>query len=247
MKKIIQSILFILIYSGLFSQTATVKTDLTYSVHLSKEKTNAPIIILLHGYGSNETDLFELANGLDQRFITFSIRAPFKGSEIGYSWYDLEFLPNKQVTCNYSQLKESKAKILSFISHACSAYKADSTKVFLMGFSQGAIMAYDIALTNPKKINGAMVLSGRLLEETQKTKLDAASISKLKFFIAHGFSDNIIDIKEAEKANEFLKSKNIKDVVYKNYEMPHSISGGELNDIKKWLVKQISPAPSKTK
>lgn len=232
---------FVLISSGIFAQTVTVKTDLVYKVHEAKTNTKAPVIILLHGYGSNEADLFDISNSLDERFITFSIRAPFKGKEIGYSWYDLEFLPDKNVSCNYGQLKESKAKVISFISHACKAYKADSTKVFLMGFSQGAIMAYDIALTNPKKIDAAIVLSGKLLEETKNTKLDLNNISKLKFFIAHGYSDNIIDIKEAEKAHEFMKLKNIKEVTYKNYEMPHSISGNELNDIKKWLVKNISP------
>jgi phospholipase/carboxylesterase len=143
-------------------------------------------------------------------------------------------------------LKQSKAKLLSFISNACRAYKADSTKVFLMGFSQGAIIAYDMALTNPNKIAGVMALSGRLLEETKSNKMDATAISKLKFYIAHGYSDNVIDIKEAEKANEFLKTKKVTNVQYKNYEMPHSICGDELNDIKKWLKKQIDPAP-KTK
>lgn len=243
MKNLFQSLFFILISSSVFGQTAKINTDLTYLVHESKAKSNPPVIIMLHGYGSNEADLFDLSNGLDERFLTISVRAPFKGKEIGYAWYDLEFLPNKQVSCNYNQLKESRAKLLSFISNACKTYKADSTKVFLMGFSQGAIMAYDLALTNPKKINGIMALSGRLLEETKKNKLDDNAITKVKYFIAHGYSDNVIDIKEADKANEFLKSKNIKEVSYKNYEMPHSITGNELNDIKKWLKKQIDPAP----
>lgn len=243
MKKLFQAALFILFTNVLIGQNTKINTDLTYLVHESKAKSNPPVIILLHGYGSNEADLFELSNGLDERFLTISVRAPFKGKEIGYAWYDLEFLPNKQVSCNYNQLKESKAKLLSFISNACKAYKADSTKVFLMGFSQGAIMAYDLALTNPKKISGIMALSGRLLEDTKKNKLDDNAITKVKYFIGHGYSDNVIDISEAEKANEFLKTKNIKEVTYRNYEMPHSISGNELNDIKKWLKKQIDPTP----
>lgn len=240
MKSFFKTLLLIVCCSSIFAQK--INTDLVYLVHPSKAKSNPPVIILLHGYGSNEADLFEIANGLDDRFLVFSIRAPFAGKEIGYSWYELEFLPNKEISCNYKQLKESKAKVLSFISNACQTFKADSTNVYLMGFSQGAVIGYDIGLTNPKKIAGVLALSGRLLEDTKNAKLDNKAITNLKFFIAHGFSDNVINIKEAEKANEFLKSKAIKDVVYRNYEMPHTLSGGELNDIKKWLVKQIGPA-----
>jgi phospholipase/carboxylesterase len=244
MKLKIRFILLLLLPLGALAQK--INTELAYLVHESKAKTNPPVIIMLHGYGSNEGDLFDISNSLDERFITFSVRAPYKASEVGNAWYDLKFLPDKQISCNYEQLKQSKAKLLSFISNACKAYKADSTKVFLMGFSQGAIIAYDIALTNPSKIAGVMALSGRLLEETKSNKMNAAAIEKLKFYIAHGYSDNVIDIKEADKANEFLKTKKITNVQYKNYEMPHSICGDELNDIKKWLKKQIDPAP-KTK
>lgn len=234
-------ILFLIIpFLGLSQK---INTELAYLVHESKAKANPPVIIMLHGYGSNEADLFDISNSFDERFITFSIRAPYPTTEGGNAWYDLKFLPNKQISCNYEQLKVSKAKILSFISNACKTYKADSTKVFIMGFSQGAIMGYDIALTHPTKISGVLALSGRLLEETKNAKLDDKTITKLKFYIAHGYSDNVIDIKEAEKANEFLKSKKITEVSYKNYEMPHSICGDELNDIKKWLKKNIDPAP----
>lgn len=238
MKSFFYHLLLISFCSSAFAQK--INTDLVYLLRASKAPSKAPVVILLHGYGSNETDLFELSTTIDERFLVFSIRAPFAGKEIGYSWYDLAFLPNKQTTCNYKQLIESKAKVLSFISNACKVYGADSTKVFLMGFSQGAILGYDIGLTTPKKIAGVMALSGKLLEETQNAKLDTKAIGKVNYFIAHGFSDNVIDVKEAEKANEFLKSKGIKDVVYKNYEMPHSLSGAEFNDIKKWLKKQIT-------
>jgi phospholipase/carboxylesterase len=244
MNEFLKYTLVFLISLSSFAQK--VNTDLTYLVNASKAKSNPPVLILLHGYGSSEGDLIEIAKTLDERFLTFSLRAPFKGSDVGYSWYELNRTRSNELTSNYNELKESKAKILSFISNACKSYKADSTKVFLMGFSQGAIMAFDIALTNPKKIAGILALSGKMLEETKTAKLDATSVAKLKIFIAHGNSDNVISIKEAEKATEFLKTNAIKEVTYKNYEMPHSISGAELNDIKAWLKKQINP-PEKAK
>jgi phospholipase/carboxylesterase len=235
----VSGIIFLFLISVFISFSQKITTELTYSVYPSKLKTNAPVMIFLHGYGSNEADLFDISKALDERFITFSLRAPLNAKEVGYCWYDLNFLPNKQITSNYTQAKESRTKILSFISSACKVYKADSTKVFLMGFSQGAIMAYDLALNDPKKIAGIMALSGKLLEDSKAAKLDTAAVAKVKFFIAHGYSDNIIDIKEAQKANDFLKEKKIRDLVYKNYEMSHALSGAELNDIKAWLKKAL--------
>ncbi len=239
MNEFLKYILVFAISASSFAQK--INTDLTYLVNASKAKSDPPVLILLHGYGSSEGDLIEVAKTLDERFLTFSLRAPFKGSDVGYSWYELTRTRTNELTSNYAELKQSKAKIISFISNACKAYKADSTKVFLMGFSQGAIMAYDIALTSPKKIAGILALSGRMLEDTKTAIAETTSVAKLKFFIAHGNSDNVISIKESEKATEFLKTNNIKEVTYKNYEMPHSISGAELNDIKAWLKKQITP------
>lgn len=232
-------ILVLLISFSCFAQK--INTELTYSVNPSKAKSNPPVLILLHGYGSSESDLFSLSKSIDDRFLTFALRAPFDGRDVGYSWYELRFLGNKRITSNYDELKQSKAKVLSFISNACAAYKADSTKVFLLGFSQGAIIAYDIGLSNPKKIAGILALSGKMLDDTKKIKIES-SATNVKFFIGHGKDDNTIDIKEADSANAYLKRNAVKDLTYKTYDMPHSLSGGELNDIKAWLKKALGPA-----
>ena len=86
-----------------------------------------------------------------------------------------------------------------------------------------------------------MALSGKMLEDTKKIKLEK-EVANLKFFIAHGKDDNTIDIKEADSANAYLDRSAIKDLTYKKYDMPHSLSGGELNDIKAWLKKSLGPA-----
>lgn len=222
----------------------TVNTTLTYSVNLpGKKLAKTPVLIFLHGYGSNERDLFDLAKVFDPSFITFSLRAPLPASE-GFCWYPLEFLPNAQFRYDYEQAKQSRAKILSFISNACKTFHADSTQVFLLGFSQGSIMAYDIALAAPSKINGILALSGRIMEESKLPKTDSLKLSKIKMFIAHGKSDNVIKVEESEKAYKFFKEKNVSDLTYKTYEMPHSISGQELNDMKAWLIKAVAPQSS---
>ncbi len=231
--------LFFLLYcAGIYSQTVT--TDLVYKVSkpaIVNKKT--PVLIMLHGYGSNETDLFDISKSIDERYIIFSIRAPFTLKEGSFCWFNLEFLPENKFKRNYLEAIESRKKLFSFISSACKNFNVDSSQVFLMGFSQGAIMAYDIALANPSKIKGVVALSGLLLDETKTLKTDWTKAVNIKFFIAHGYSDNVIKIAEADKVNDFLKLKKVIDVTYKNYEMPHAIMGNELNDIKQWLKKVI--------
>lgn len=221
------------------SQVITLKTNLIYKVNLPLKNTQKPpVIILLHGYGSNEEDLFDIAKSFDERFITVSLRAPFNANAQGYCWYPLDFTADKQLKHDYKKAIESRAKILSFISSFCKEYKADSTQVFLLGFSQGAIMSYDLAFFNPEKIKGVVALSGLLLEETKKIKTDALKLAKVKFFIAHGNADNVIDIKKGEEAAKFLKDKK-NNVTFKTYDMPHALVGKELNDIKDWLKSNI--------
>ncbi len=223
------------------TNSQTVTTDLTYKVNKPNVITKkTPVLIMLHGYSSNETDLFDIAKTIDERYIVFSLRAPYALKDGGFCWYDLQFLPQQQFTHNYKEAKDSRKKILSFISSACKNFGVDSTQVFLMGYSQGSIMAYDVALASPYKIKGVIALSGLLLEETKALKTDWTKAINVKFFIAHGNSDNVIKIAEAEKVNTYLKTKKVIDVTYKNYEMPHAIMGNELNDIKKWLKKVIS-------
>jgi phospholipase/carboxylesterase len=232
-------LLFIVLCS-LCAPAQKIESSLSYSVNLPVSGTeHPPVLILLHGYGSNENDLLEMPKSFDKDFVTFSLRAPFKTANGGFSWYDVEFLHDGEIKYTYSQLKQSREKILGFISKACRAYKADSSRVYVLGFSQGAIVAYDLAISSPKKIRGIVSLSGRLADESKVLKTDWTQVAKLKIFIAHGRSDNVIRYADSEKAFAFFKEKKVLDLTFRNYEMPHSISGGELNDIRAWLSKAI--------
>lgn len=238
MKKVVCFIFLLAFCFNLGAQK--INTALVYVVKKPEKITNkTPVLIMLHGYGSNESDLFGLSKSLDSHLLVFSLRAPNAISGGGFAWYKMEFLPDQKFKYAYEETTLSRQKILSFISDACKSYGVDSSQVYLLGFSQGAIMAYDIAISSPKKIKGIMALSGKMLEETKLAKIDWLSVGQISFFIGHGSSDNIIKISDAEKANEFLKSKKISHLSFMTYLAPHTITTQELNDIKIWLAKSI--------
>jgi phospholipase/carboxylesterase len=201
-----------------------------------KQQKNPPVLIYLHGYGADEKDLAGLLADVKDNFLTFSVRAPYT-KDSGFSWFDVVFSKDNEINYEYAQVVNSRKLLLKFISQACLTYKADSTQIYLLGFSQGAIMAYEVALSAPDKIAGIIALSGRMVPETTKLNTDWKKASKLRIFIAHGKSDNVIRYSDSEKAYEFLKSKAVKDLTFKHYDMPHTISGVEVQDIESWLRK----------
>lgn len=229
-------ILFLSLSQFGFSQK--INTSLTYSVIQPTVKTpKPPVLIILHGYGSDENDFLDLAKSVDPRFMKFTLRAPNLVHQGAYCWYRLNFLTNGDFTYDYEEVKTSRAKLLAFISEACKTYALDSTQVFIMGFSQGAIMSYELALFAPAKIKGILPLSGRLMKESRNHKTTQKELAGLKVFIAHGNSDERIKPVESELAMAYLKSKQIV-AEYKTYNMGHSVSAEETQDIKLFLSKE---------
>ena len=215
-------------------------------MNLPQKKTSkTPVLIILHGYGSNENDLFDIAKSFDERLMTFAIRAPYSaGMADGYSWFGLKKDEKGQRLIDYPEMELSRKKIISFISHACKEYKLDSSQVFIMGFSQGSMMCYELAFSSPLKIKGIMALSGLLVDQTKEINPKTEQLSKVNFFIAHGNQDNIIDLSYAKSITQYLSEKKIL-FTYKEYQIPHSICGDELNDMKDFLRKNLKKEKAK--
>jgi phospholipase/carboxylesterase len=235
--------IYLLLFVALsfFADAQTINTNLSYLVNKpSKINSKTPVLVILHGYGSKESDSRGMAKILQDKFIVFSLRAPQTTSVGGFCWFNMEFLPWKNFKNNYPEAEKSKKMILSFISNACKAYNVDSTQVYLMGFSQGGMMAYEVAVSAPEKLAGVLALNTRMMEETViKQNVDWAQVQKLKFFIVGGYSDPVISFLDSYKAHDFLKTKGVQDVSAKFYDIQHTITGEEIKEIKNWLGSKV--------
>ena len=122
--------------------------SLTYLVREPKVSVDNPLLlILLHGVGSNEKDLFSFAPYLPDKFLVISARAPVALGPSSFAWYQVDFSSGKPIY-NQEQERKSRDMILTFIEELKELHSFDENEVFLMGFSQGAIMSYSIALTH---------------------------------------------------------------------------------------------------
>lgn len=192
-----------------------------------------PVIILLHGVGSNEEDLFSFANQLPDQFLVISARAPITLALGSYAWYQVEFSTGKP-SYNFEEEETGRKTLLQFIDQIKEKYSPGSKEIYLMGFSQGAIMSYSVGLTRPDLVKGIAVMSGRLLEEIRPLMASKDQLKKLRVFISHGTNDQTLPVRYAQEAVVFLKSNGI-EPVYKEYEESHGINNDMFSDFLQWL------------
>ncbi len=197
---------------------------------------NPPLLILLHGYGSNELDLFSFAEELPDSLLIVSIRAPYEMGYRGYAWYDINLDSNNNKYSNLDQARTSLIKITNTIDYLKSKYTTNPNNTFLLGFSQGAILSYAISFNYPNKIQHVIALSGYLNLELMPKEI----IQKIDtdYYISHGSVDQVIPVDWARKASPFLNSKGLKNE-YSEYPVGHGVAPQNFFSFKKWIENRL--------
>lgn len=193
-----------------------------------------PLLLLLHGYGSNEEDLFSFASELPENYYIISARAPYPLPPYGNAWYAIDFDANMNKFSNDEQAIESRDLIVTFIDELLEKYPIDKNNVNLIGFSQGAILSYAIALSYPEKINKVVALSGYFNQNIMKDGYENNDFSRLKFFVSHGSVDQVIPVDWARKNPEVLNLLNVKNE-YHEYNVGHGVAPQNFFDFKRFL------------
>lgn len=194
-----------------------------------------PLLLLLHGYGSNEEDLFSFASELPDHYYVISARAPYPLAAYGNAWYAIDFDANMNKFSNDDQAIESRDLIVKFIDELLQKYPIDIKDVNLIGFSQGAILSYSIALSFPEKTNKVVVLSGYFNQNIMKDGYENNDFSNLRFFISHGSVDQVIPVEWARKNPEVLNLLKIKHE-YHEYNVGHGVAPQNFYDFKNFLI-----------
>ena len=211
--------------------------NLHYLVQEPKVKHDKnPLLLLLHGYGSNEEDLFSFASELPDDSYVISVRAPYDLQPYGHAWYAIHFDADENKFSDNVQAKQSVEIIASFIDEIVKQYPIDTENVTLIGFSQGAILSYATALTYPEKVTKVVALSGYFNQEILPEVIDTKAISHLKFFVSHGTVDQVIPVDWARKAKPALENLGL-EVEYQEYPIGHGVSPKNFFDFKNWLQK----------
>ncbi|WP_034058234.1 alpha/beta hydrolase [Lacinutrix jangbogonensis] len=198
---------------------------------------NAPLLILLHGYGSDENDLFSFASELPEELFIISVRAPYGMQPYGNAWYAINFDAEKGKWSDNEEAIKSRDLIATFIDEALANYSVNKDNVSLLGFSQGTILSYAVALSYPEKINNVIALSGYINEDLFKTQPEN-NYKHLNFYCSHGSVDQVIPVDWARKTPEFLSKLNIKHH-YSEFPVGHGVAPQNFYELKNWLIKLL--------
>jgi len=230
-------LLFILLSALLFPQCNSAQTVDVALFYLKREPKikieNPPLLILLHGLGSNENDLFGLVQHLPDSFLILSVRANRSIREGSYRWYDLQWIDGIPKG-NVSELEESRDMLIRFIENLPKKHKFDKQKVILGGFSQGAVMSLSVALKKPELLKGLVFLSGKMPDTVPAMEEKKNFYKNLKVFAVHGTEDKVLTIEDGRAVKSFLENNKF-ILEYHEFPMVHTINRETLNSLISWL------------
>jgi len=198
-----------------------------------------PAILALHGWGANAQDLLGLAPYLcSGRFLVICpqgpLEVPLGGRAAGYGWFPLTLDRPPDLPAIVS----ARDRLRAFLDSALGRYPIDRKKIVALGFSQGGVMAYGLALAEPERFAAVAVLSSWLPKElvglfsTQDTNRLPPTL------VQHGSLDEMIQLARARESIEILRGIN-PQVTYREYEMGHEISAQSLAELSAWLEKKV--------
>lgn len=202
------------------------------------ESKNAPLLIMLHGYGSDENDLFSFAQELPPELFIISVRAPYAMQPYGNAWYAIHWDNNDGKFSDDQQAISSRDKIVNFIDEAVKEYDVDPNNVSLLGFSQGTILSYAVALSYPKKVKNVIALSGYINEGILAEGFETNDFSNLSFYCSHGSSDQVIPVEWARKNKPFLDNLGIENT-YSEFPVGHGVAPQNFHQLKEWIKGKI--------
>lgn len=216
------------------------KLSLNYIVREPKVATKNPsVLILLHGYGSNEEDLFSFAGELPDELLIISVQAPQTLGFGSYSWFTIHFNDTQGKFSDIPEAIQARELVAIFIKEIQEKYQIKPKNTYLLGFSQGTILSYAVALNYPEIIQKVVALSGYVNPELLPKDVNLKDYSALDFFISHGNVDQVIPVEWANKAPEFLKQLQIKHS-YQEYPVGHGVAPKNFYDLKQWIENHLT-------
>ena len=202
-------------------------------VYLSKASkiTNAPLVVMLHGYSSNESDLFSFASLIPSDYHVVSLQAPLSLG-MGYAWFPIHFEENMERWTSPEEAQHAIDYVTSFLTYYTEKNDVDANNITLLGFSQGAMLSYSVGLAHPN-VSAIAALSGYL--DPRLVRFD--NLNKT-IYVSHGEQDVVVPYAWAAQSVALLK-ENGYSPTWLSYLQGHGVNQDNLNSLMQWLQEQL--------
>jgi len=196
-------------------------------------------ILTLHGRGANAFDLLGLAPHLCGGKCLMicpqgPLETPIGADAVGYAWYPMSMGGPPDIQAILS----SQKMLQIFLDECVERYPIDTKKLVVLGFSQGGVMAYSLALAKPGRFAALAVLSSWLPQELAARLSVSDSVQSLPTLVQHGAQDNLIEVGRARDSLERLRQLRV-PLTYREYDMGHEIRPRSLSDLSAWLEEKV--------
>jgi phospholipase/carboxylesterase len=196
-------------------------------------------IVALHGWGANAFDLLGLAPHLaGGRLLVISpqgpLAVPLGPGTAGFGWFPLTGGP----PAGESVLAGIVERLDAFLAAAMLRYPIDPGRLVLLGFSQGGVLAYRLALHDPSRFAAVVALSSWLPPPIADRVQPSPAYQRLPAFVQHGTADEVIAVARARSSVERLRELGM-PVTYREYPIGHEVSLESLRDLSAWLEKTL--------
>jgi phospholipase/carboxylesterase len=213
----------------------TLELPVTHLYRPADPVTDAPwLLVLLHGVGSNEADLFGLAPAVPVRFHVLSLRAPFRMGPNAFGWFTFAVRPDGQRVIDAEQELSSRTLLAQVISSSVEQLSVPAERVVVGGFSQGGIMSLSLLLTRPELMTAAVVMHSRLLPEVAPLMAPAAALRGRRIWVSHGTTDQVMPLANAHDIRDRVQELPI-ELSYAEFPGGHEIRPAELSAAMTWL------------
>lgn len=219
----------------LFDEMNPKALSLTHLIRPAKYETpNPPVIFLLHGYGSDEQDLFSFAPELPEDLCVISVRAPHNLQPYGHAWYAINFEAERGKWSDIEQAIASREAILKFIEEAVQSYDLNPMRISLLGFSQGAILGYALALSNPERFRLLIALSGYIDSKMLEPDFKSVTHKNLNIYASHGQMDMVIPPAWATQSAALMQEMQL-NYVFEEFPVGHGVSADNFYSFRRWM------------
>jgi len=198
----------------------------------------APVLVVLHGLGTNGEDLAPLCGGLGLagcRFVLPDAPLHLPGYPPGaYAWYDFQWHHRLEI----EKSRDHLFKVLDRFSkdpnlRSVSGSGDKKSPILLMGFSQGGVMALEAGLNYPGNVAGIVCMSG-YMPDPWETLTRAQASFETPVLLVHGTEDTVVPLEGSRKAFEALKEAGYRPRL-REFPMAHTITDESLGEVSAFL------------
>lgn len=189
-----------------------------------------PMLVLLHGYGSDENDLASIADLVSPSWVAVALRAPTSLGEGRFAWYPLTFGDNGPSARPEDVQSATQALVVRLQQHVAT-HGAEPGRVHLLGFSQGAMMSQQVAAVAPELVASIGLFGARLTLDTPHAARDTPT----PVFMAHGLQDTVVPYTSGTALRDSLP-QDLYTVVWNEFDGPHTMPPSLLRQWATWVT-----------